>query len=190
MNLGPWISRLLDIEFCPDQDFGSTSAADAPERGSPAKPAKCEGILYGPFVHGAICKKEDLASCKDCFKLQRRYRWLCPMCRDDREIVGTDFKKCFMGYCPARETQKNPTWGMGWKKDPWWKQSGRYDPSTRTEQQRIADFKFYHPDPQAIMSRLRGSIPYAGVGRDMQARTPGVAYGENREFAANWPTLS
>ena len=102
------------------------------------------------------------------------------MCRDNRKIVGKDSKKCLSGYCPAKETQKDETWGMGWKNDPWWKTTGEYDPSTRKEKQRIADFKSYHPDPKETMARLRSSIPAAGVGRDMQAMTPGVANGENR----------
>ena len=50
----------------------------------------------------------------------------------------------------------------------------------------------YYPDPKETMARLRGSMPAAGVGRDMQAMTPGVAYGENkgvRRQLAN-PTLT
>ena len=78
---------------------------------------------------------------------------------------------------------------MACKKDPAWQRHGHYDPSIVSEEQRIEDFKMYYPDPQGIMSRSRRSIPAAGVGRDMQAMTPGVAYGENIGFRRqfnNW----
>ena len=78
---------------------------------------------------------------------------------------------------------------MAWKKDPAWKRHVHYDPSIVPEEHRIEDFKMYYPDPQGIMSRSRRSIPAAGVGRDMQAMTPGVACGENMRFRSqlkNW----
>ena len=61
MKLGRWIAHLLRTEFVAGQYFERTSAADAPERWHcPANQARCEGLVYGPFVHGAICPKEDL----------------------------------------------------------------------------------------------------------------------------------
>ena len=148
-----------------------------------------EGLVYGLFVHGAICNKEDLAYCEDCVIFHSRHRWLCPNCRDDREIEGTTLKTCLMGYCPTRETQTSNECGMGCKKDLAWQRHGHYDPSIVPEEKRIEDFKMYHLDPQGIIARLRRSIPLACVGRDMQAMTPGVAYGENTGFRPqfnNW----
>ena len=71
---------------------------------------------------------------------------------------------------------------MGWKKPPLWMQQTNYNPEIVQEQDRIAEFLAWHPDPKETMARLRSSIPAAGVGRDMQAMTPGVANGENRGF--------
>ena len=81
MKLWRWVALLLHIDVFAEQYFHRISAADAPERWyCPANQARCEGLVYGPFVHGAICFKEDVAYCVDCFSFHSRYHGLCPNC--------------------------------------------------------------------------------------------------------------
>ena len=73
---------------------------------------------------------------------------------------------------------------MGWKTQPVWMQQTNYNPEIVEQQDRIVEFLAWHPDPKETIARLRSSIPAAGVGRDMQAMTPGVAYIENSGFCS------
>ena len=63
-------------------------------------------------------------------------------------------------------------------------QQTNYNPEIVQEQDLIAEFLARHPDPKETMARLGRSIPAAGVGRDMQAMTQGVAYRENSGFCS------
>ena len=85
---------------------------------------------------------------------------------------------------PSQRRKNDKTWGMGWKKPQLWMQQTNYNPEIVEQQDRIVEFLAWHPDPKETIARLRSSMPAAGVGRDMQAMTPGVAYIENSGFCS------
>ena len=54
-----------------------------------------------------------------------------------------------------------------------------YKPEEKDADTRKSDFLRHHPNPEEIMLRLSAAMGPAGVGRDMRAITPPIAYGQD-----------
>ena len=128
------------------------------------------------FQHGKLLPVDELFECVDCKRFHKRSRLLCVNCRQDRTRSDPTVKKCLTEYCPGNGTQKCVVWGAAWQSELPWMSCWNYKVCDTSFKKRKADFLRKHPNPKAIMLRLRNAMGPAGVGRDMQAKMPAIAY--------------
>ena len=179
--MGEWIADLLDLDFLAHQSFTNTESRAMTARSCPSGFGVCEGILYGPFQHGKILPRGELFECVDCKRVHKRSRLLCVNCRQDRTRSDPTVTKCFTGYCRVYGPQKCMVWGAAWQSELPWMSCWNYKVCDTPFEKRKADFlRNLHNTPHGIMLRFWNAMEPAGVGRDMQAETPAIAYGQGR----------